>query len=199
MEQKRPADIIQELLDYLWNGLGLEEKGWKRLKKGDFKKKMKNGLTYQIWFDRSRYNYIDYEIGHGNVEVGFSCIIKQGDDYLYSFRIEPTTGGSFFRMLTEDLRLNTGLLDTFLPLVKANYLDFIDRFEADPVEALQPVCAPFTGGLQLVHLCAGADGGTVRNGGADGGVPPSGGIARNAWTQGKELDGFDVVPPLPRQ
>ena len=84
MEQKRPADIIQELLDYLWNGLGLEEKGWKRLKKGDFKKKMKNGLTYQIWFDRSRYNYIDYEIGHGNVEVGFSCIIKQGDDYLYS-------------------------------------------------------------------------------------------------------------------
>ncbi len=144
MEQKRPADIIQELLDYLWNGLGLEEKGWRRLKKGDFKKKMKNGLTYQIWFDRSRYNYIDYEIGHGNVEVGFSCIIKQGDDYLYSFRIEPTTGGSFFRMLTEDLRLNTGLLDTFLPLVKANYLDFIDRFEADPVEALQPVCAPFT-------------------------------------------------------
>lgn len=201
MEQKRPADIIQELLDYLWNGLGLEEKGWKRLKKGDFKKKMKNGLTYQIWFDRSRYNYIDYEIGHGNVEVGFSCIIKQGDDYLYSFRIEPTTGGSFFRMLTEDLRLNTGLLDTFLPLVKANYLDFIDRFETDPVEALQPVCAPLHrgGGLQLVHLCAGADGGTVRNGGADGGVPPSGGIARNAWTQGKELDGFDVVPPLPRQ
>ena len=54
MEQKRPADIIQELLDYLWNGLGLEEKGWKRLKKGDFKKKMKNGLTYQIWFDQSR-------------------------------------------------------------------------------------------------------------------------------------------------
>ena len=76
MEQKRPADIFQEFLDYLWNGLGLEEKGWKRLKKGDFKKKMKNGLTYQVWFDRSRYNYIDYEIGHGNVEVGFSCIIN---------------------------------------------------------------------------------------------------------------------------
>ena len=33
MEQKRPADIFQELLDYIWNGLGLEEKGWKRLKK----------------------------------------------------------------------------------------------------------------------------------------------------------------------
>ena len=64
MEQKRPADIFQEALDYLWNGLGLEEKGWKRLKKGDFKKKMKNGLTYQVWFDRSRYNYIDYEIGY---------------------------------------------------------------------------------------------------------------------------------------
>ena len=46
VEQKRPADIFQEALDYLWNGLGLEEKGWKRLKKGDFKKKMKNGLTY---------------------------------------------------------------------------------------------------------------------------------------------------------
>ena len=56
MEQKRPADIFQELLDYLWNDLGLEEKGWKRLKKGDFKKKSINGLTYQIWFDRSRYN-----------------------------------------------------------------------------------------------------------------------------------------------
>ena len=144
MEQKRPADIFQELLDYLWNGLGLEEKGWKRLKKGDFKKKMKNGLTYQIWFDRSHYNYIDYEIGHGNVEVGFTCIIKQGDDRLYSFIIEPTTGGSFFRMLTEDLRLDTGLLDTFLPLIKANYLDFIDCFEVDPTAALQTVCAPFT-------------------------------------------------------
>ena len=34
MEQKRPADIFGEALDYLWNGLGLEEKGWKRLKKG---------------------------------------------------------------------------------------------------------------------------------------------------------------------
>lgn len=76
VEQKRPADIIQELLDYLWNGLGLEEKGWKRLKRATSKEN-ENGLTYQIWFDRSRYNYIDYEIGHGNVEVGFSCIIKQ--------------------------------------------------------------------------------------------------------------------------
>ena len=114
MEQKRPADIFQELLDYLWNSLGLEEKGWKRLKKGDFKKKTKNGLTYQIWFDRSRYNYIDYEIGHGNVEVGFSCIIKQGDDYLYSFRIEPTTGGSFFRMLTEAVSYTHLTLPTIL-------------------------------------------------------------------------------------
>ena len=144
MEQKCPADIFQELLDYLWNGLGLEEKGWKRLKKGDFKKRTKNGLTYLIWFERSRYNYIDYEIGHGNVEVGFTCIIKQGDDYLYSFKIESTTGGSFFRMLTGDLRLDTELLDTFLPLIKAHYLDFIDCFETDPTEALQTVCAPFT-------------------------------------------------------
>ena len=132
MEQKRPAVILSEALDFLWSGLVLEEKGGKLLKKGDFTKKMTNGLTYQIWFDRSRYNYIDYEIGHGNVEVGFSCIIKQGDDYLYSFRIEPTSGGSFFRMLTEDLRLNTGLLDTFLPLIKAHYPDFIDCFEPDP-------------------------------------------------------------------
>ena len=144
MEQKHPADIYTEVLDHLWNGLGLEKKGWKQLKKGDFKKRLKSGLTYQICFDRSRYNYIDYEIGHGNVEVGFTCIIKQGDDRLYSFKIEPTTGGSFFRMLTEDLRLDTGLLDTFLPLIKAHYLDFIDCFEADPSEALQTVCAPFT-------------------------------------------------------
>ena len=143
MEQKRPADIFAEALDYLWNGLGLEKKGWKRLKKGDFKKKMKNGLTYLIWFERSRYNYIDYEIGHGNVEVGFSCTIKLGNDLLYAFDMESPTGGLRFRMLTEDLRLNTGLLDTFLPLIKAHYLDFIDRFEADPAEALHPVCAPF--------------------------------------------------------
>ena len=40
-EQKRPADIFEDALDYLWNGLGLEGNGWKRLKKGDFKKKMK--------------------------------------------------------------------------------------------------------------------------------------------------------------
>ena len=201
MEQKRPADIFQELLDYLWNGLGLEEKGWKRAEKRRLQKKMKNGLTYQIWFDRSRYNYIDYEIGHGNVEVGFTCIIKQGDDCLYSFKIEPTTGGSFFRMLTEDLRLNTGLLDTFLPLVKANYLRLHRPLRGRPRGGITAGLRPLHrgGGLQLVHLCAGADGGTVRNGGADGGVPPSGGIARNAWTQGKELDGFDVIPPIPRQ
>ena len=181
MEQKRPADIFQELLDYLWNGLGLEEKGWKRTK---------NGLTYQIWFDRSRYNYIDYEIGHGNVEVGFSCTIKLGNDLLYAFDMESPAGGLRFQMLTEDLRLNTGLLDTFLPLVKANYLDFIDRFEADPVEALQPVCAPFT---------EAADGGTIRNTGTAGGIPSSGRIVRNAGVQGKGRDGLDVVPPLPRQ
>ena len=198
VEQKRPADIFQELLDYLWNGLGLEEKGWKRLKKGDFKKKTKNGLTYQIWFDRSRYNYIDYEIGHGNVEVGFSCIIKQGDDYLYSFRIEPTTGGSFFRMLTEDLRLNTGLLDTFLPLVKANYLDFIDRFEADPVEALQPVCAPFTEAEDYswrIHV----DKQMVERYGTAGGVPPPGGIAQNAGVQGEDPYRKVVILPVPCQ
>ena len=47
-------------------------------------------------------------------------------------------------MLTEDLKLNTELLDTFLPLLKAHYLDFINCFEADPTAALQTVCAPFT-------------------------------------------------------
>ena len=36
MEQKRPADIFENALDYLWDGLGMDEKGWKRLKKGDF-------------------------------------------------------------------------------------------------------------------------------------------------------------------
>ena len=144
MEQKRPADIFQELLDYLWNGLGLEEKGWKRLKKGDFKKRTKNNLAYHIAFQRSRYNYIDYEIGHGNVEVGFSCNITIGDERLYSFYVLPTIPGVFFRMLTEDLQLNTALLDTLLPLIKVHYLGFIDRFEENPVEAIQPVCAPFT-------------------------------------------------------
>ena len=142
--QKHPSDIFEEMLAYLWDGLGLEGRGWKRLKKGDFKKRMRDGPTYNIWFQRSHYNYIDHKIGHGNVEVGFSCVIVQGDDPLYSFMIEPTTGGSFFRMLTEDLQLDTEKLDTFLPLIRAHYLDFIDRFEADPAEALQPVCAPFT-------------------------------------------------------
>ena len=144
MEQKRPADIFAEALDYLWSGLGLGEKGWKRLKKGDFKKRTKNGLTYLIWFERSRYNYLDYEIGLGNVEVGFSCTIKLGNDLLYAFDMESPTGGRRFRMLTEDLRLDTALLDTFIPLVKAHYLDFIDCLEADPSGALQPVCTPFT-------------------------------------------------------
>ena len=45
MEQKRPADIFQELLDYLWNGLGLEEKGWKRLKKATQKKRKRADLS----------------------------------------------------------------------------------------------------------------------------------------------------------
>ena len=93
MEQKRPADIFQELLDYLWNGLGLEEKGWKRLKKGNFKKRTKNGLTYLIWFERSRYNYIDYEIGHGNVDRNLidqgyiRCALEQADPQHETIRI----------------------------------------------------------------------------------------------------------------
>lgn len=70
MEQKYPADIFVDALDCLWDGLGLGERGWERLKKGGFKKKAKSGLTYLAWFERSRYNYLDYEIGHGKVEVG---------------------------------------------------------------------------------------------------------------------------------
>lgn len=144
MGQKSPADIFQEALDYLWSGLGLEEKGWKRLKKGDFKKRAKNGLIYLVWFERRRYNYLDYEKNCGNIEVGFHYTICHGDDLLYSFDMEAPTGGSRFQLLMEDLRLDTGLLDTFVPLVRANYLDFIDRFEADPAEAIQSVCTPFT-------------------------------------------------------
>ena len=53
----------------------------------------------RVWFDRSRYNYIDYEIGYGNVEVGFSCIIKQGDDRLYSFKIDGITSSVFQKKL----------------------------------------------------------------------------------------------------
>ncbi len=143
MEQKHSADIFAEALDYLWNGLGMEEKDWKRLKKGDFKKRAKNGLTYLIWFERRRYNYLDYENSHGSVEVGFHYTIYHGDDLLYSFDMEAPTGGAWFQLLTEDLRLNAGLLDAFLPLIKAHYLDFIDSFEVDPPGALQPVCAPF--------------------------------------------------------
>ena len=30
MEQKHPADIFADALNYLWDRLGLEEKGWKR-------------------------------------------------------------------------------------------------------------------------------------------------------------------------
>ena len=36
------------------------------------------------------------------------------------------------------------MLDTFILLVQANYLDYIDLFEAGRAKALQPVCAPFT-------------------------------------------------------
>ncbi len=40
--QKHPSDIFEEMLAYLWDGLGLEGRGWKRLKKGDFKKRMRD-------------------------------------------------------------------------------------------------------------------------------------------------------------
>lgn len=32
MEQKHPTDIFKDALDYLWDGLELGEKGWKRLR-----------------------------------------------------------------------------------------------------------------------------------------------------------------------
>lgn len=191
MEQKRPVDIFHEALDYLWNGLGLEEKGWKRLKKGDFKKRMKNGLTYHIWFDRSRYNYIDYEIGHGNVEVGFICIIKQGDDWLYSFKIEPTTGGSFFRMLTEDCGWTPGCWTPFYPWSKPTTLTTLStalrwtcqgRFS----RSVHPLLSQR---ITAAHSCGGADGGEIRNTGAAGGIPASGGTAQDAGKQGTPVAG----------
>lgn len=46
MEQKRPADIFMDALGYLWDGLDLGEKGWKRLKKDDFKK-IKKSLSLE--------------------------------------------------------------------------------------------------------------------------------------------------------
>ena len=52
--------------------------------------------------------------------MGFSCTIKLGNDLLYAFDMESPAGGLRFQMLTEDLRLNTALLDTFIPLVKAH-------------------------------------------------------------------------------
>ena len=190
-EQKRPADIFEDALDYLWNGLGLEGNGWKRLKKGDFKKKMKNGLTYQIWFDRSHYNYIDYEIGHGNVEVGFSCIIKQGDDYLYFILSDADRGPAAGHRAAGHL-----------PAPGQSQLPRLHRpLRGRPRGGITAGLRPLHrgGGLQLVHLCAGADGGTVRNGGADGGVPPSGRIARNAGVQGEDPYRKVAVLPVPCQ
>ena len=57
MEQKHPADIFNDALDYLWEELGLGEKGWKRLKKGDFKKRAKKS--------------------HGNVEAGYQLYFRE--------------------------------------------------------------------------------------------------------------------------
>ena len=80
VEQKTPGqDIVSGT-----SGLPVErpgpggERAGSGLKKGDFKKKTKNGLTYQIWFDRSRYNYIDYEIGHGKCGGGLQLYYKAG-------------------------------------------------------------------------------------------------------------------------
>ena len=75
--------------------------------------------------------------GHGNVEVDFHYTIYHVDDLLYSIAMKAPAGCTRFQPLTKDLRLDTGLLDTFIPLIQANYLDFIDRFEVDPTEALQ--------------------------------------------------------------
>lgn len=142
MEQKHPSDIFDEALTYLWVRLKLEEKGWKRLKKGDFKKRMKNGLTYIIEFTGRRYNYLDHETGEGSIEVNITFTICMGDDVLFYFRINDPTG--WFQLLTVELQLNRKLLDSFIPLIQTNYLDFIDHFEDTPHEALQTICKPVT-------------------------------------------------------
>lgn len=69
-EQKRPADIFAEALDYLWNGLGLEEKGWKRLKRATSSWRLcvweqmaerfnirQSSCSYDIMQTKSRKNY----------------------------------------------------------------------------------------------------------------------------------------------
>ena len=84
------------------------------MQNGQYSKKFREEHEEEILLHQAAKNAFD-EMG-----VKKLPIIKQGDDRLYSFKIEPTTGVSFFRMLTEDLRLNTGLLDTFLPLIKAH-------------------------------------------------------------------------------
>lgn len=87
--------------------------GWAWVKRGEaaeegqLPKEGKNGLTYLVWFERIRHNYLDYENSHGNIEVGFHYTIYQGDDLPYSFAMEVPTGGTRFQLLTEDLQLDT--------------------------------------------------------------------------------------------
>lgn len=50
------------------------------------------------------------------------------------------------------------MLDTFILLVQANYLDYIDLFEAGRAKALQPSALLYSaGGLQLDHSSERAD------------------------------------------
>lgn len=130
-EKLTPSDVFNQMVQIMFSRL--EPFGWKLLKNGDIKKKNRK-LTYKIFFFRSYKNYIDYNNMSGSVTTEIYCNIDIPErEAVYAVRfVKPKP----FNILSEDLKLNTDLVEKIWKIIENEYLEVIDGLEKNPRQQL---------------------------------------------------------------
>lgn len=126
-----PSDIFNIMVQTMFSRL--EPLGWKLLKNSDIKKKS-GKLTYKIFFFRSSKNYIDHDNNSGSVRTEIYCHIdtaqREGAYALRFNRPKP------FNILSENITLNTELVEKIWKIIETEFLDVIDGIEKNPRQQL---------------------------------------------------------------
>lgn len=130
-EELTTVDIFNQMIQLLFSRL--EPLGWKLLKNGDLKKKS-GKLTYKIFFFRSYKNYINHTDKSGSVTTEIYCNIDTLQcEGVYALRFEKP---SSFNILSENLTLNTALVEQIWKIIEHEFLEVIQGLEKNPRQQL---------------------------------------------------------------
>ncbi|TDQ73925.1 hypothetical protein [Sphingobacterium yanglingense] len=130
-EELTTVDIFNQMTQILFSRL--EPLGWKLLKNGDIKKKS-GKLTYKIFFFRSYKNYINYNAKSGSVTTEIYCYIDTAQrEGVYALKFEKP---SSFNILSENLTLNTVLVEQIWKIIEQEFLEVIQGLEKNPRQQL---------------------------------------------------------------